>query len=231
MIDCIIISNSYDDKLTRITQQAIDTAIFNEQRVKVRAIVVESQPEVNHKNCVTLHPTIPFNYNAYLNLGAREGMNEYIAFCNNDLSFKRNWGSILIDKMHEYDCESASPVCPVSHTEFGIRANTHQVLRGMEVRKNFAGWCFLWSRKLWERVGGLDERYTFWCSDNAACLQLKKAHQSHILCTDSVVEHLNGGSKTLGPLKKHDPQKHTELTEKDVIKYNHDNNDNIFGWR
>lgn len=230
MIDCIIVSNSHDDKLRRITQQAIDTAIKNELRVGVHVIVVESQPEVNHQNCVTIHPTTPFGYNHYLNLGAREGLNEYIFFANNDLKFSRNWGSLLIDAMANYNTNVACPVCPVSHREFGIRPNTHQVLRGMEVRKHFTGWGFMMTRKLWDRIGGHDERYRFWCCDNATMEQIKKVHESNILVTDSVVEHLHGGSTTLNPLKKHDPQRHTELTEMDVKRFNRDYNQNIFGW-
>lgn len=234
MIDCVIIANSHDDKLTRITQQAIDTAIFNEQRVKVNVIVVESQPTVNHKNCVTLHPTETFGYNKFLNIGAREGLNEYICFANNDLLFKRNWASTLIDAMADYACESAAPVCPVSHPKFGIRPNTHQVIRGLglgeEGRMNFPGWCFTFSRRLWSMIGGLDELCTFWCSENLVVEQLKKFHQSHLLVTDSVVEHLRGGSTTLNPLKKHDPSRHSELTELDVKKFNTKYNYNLFGW-
>lgn len=230
MIDVIIISNSHDDKLTRITQQAIDTAIFNEQRVKVNVIVVESQPEVNHKNCVTLHPKETFGYNKYLNIGAREGLNEYICFANNDLLFKRNWASILLDAMANYACESAAPVCPVSHPKLGVRPHTHQVLRGMVPGHHFPGWCFVWSRKLWDRVGGLDELCTFWCSENVAVKQMQAIHESHVLVTDSVVEHLRGGSTTFNPLKKHDPQKHNEYSELDVKKYNTKYNDNLFSW-
>lgn len=230
MIDVIIVANSHDDKLTRITQQAVDTAIFNEQRIKVNVIVLESNKEVTHANCVTIHPDIPFNYNAYLNLGAKAGQNEYIFFANNDLKFSRNWGSVLIDAMANHSTNVACPVCPVTHREFGIRPNTHQVIRGMEVRKHFTGWGFLMTRKLWYRMGGHDERYNFWCSDNATVEQMKKLHESNILVTDSVVEHLHGGSATLNPIKKHNPQRHTELTETDVKKFNRDHNQNIFGW-
>lgn len=230
MIDVVIVAHSSDDKLTRITQQAIDTAIFNEQRIKVNVIVVESNKDVTHKNCLTIHPVESFGYNKFLNIGAKEGLNEYICFSNNDVVFKKNWASVLIDAMQNSVCDSGAPVCPVSHARFGIRPNTHQVIRGMEAGKHFPGWCFVWDRKLWTRLGGLDELCTFWCSENICIEQLKKVHQSHILCTDSVVEHLRGGSTTLNPLKKHDPKRHSELTELDVKKFNTKYNFNLFGW-
>lgn len=231
MIDVVIVSAATDDKLTRITQQAIDTAIFNEQRIKVNVIVVESNKEVTHKNCQTIHPTEPFGYNKYLNIGAREGLNEYICFANNDLKFHKNWASILINAMDEYAVESAAPVCPASHYRFGIRPNTHKVIRGLglgeEGKLNFPGWCFVFSRKLWDRIGGLDELCTFWCSENLAVKQLQKVHSSHILVCDSVVEHLQKGSTTLRTVDK---DRHSELTELDVKRFNTKHNENLFSW-
>lgn len=230
MIDVVIISDAKDDKLKAITQQAVNTSFQNEHKLKVSPIVVESNKAVTHQNCVTVHPGVEFNYNRYLNIGASYGTGNYIAFCNNDLIFKNNWASYLIDAMINYDCEAASPICPHTQNEFKVRPHTG-VKRGMETRRHFAGWCFVLSRGLWERIGRLDERYKFWCSDNiVAEYQLPKHHASHILVTDSVVEHLGAGSKTLEMVKVIDPAKHTQFTEQCVKEWNRDFNDNKFGW-
>lgn len=226
MIDVVIVSHAKSDFLKTLTQQAIDTAIGNEHRERVNVIVVESNKDVTYSNAKVIYPEQDFNYNRFLNLGASEGDGEYICFSNNDLIFHGHWASKLIDSMVNYDVEAASPYCPHTQREFGKNPNSG-VFRGMEVRRFFAGWCFVLTRNLWTRIGQLDERYKFWFSDNiVAEYQLKKHHASHIMVSSAIVEHLQGGSKTLG---LETPQRHTELTMDQARKWNRDFNQNRFG--
>ena len=97
----------------------------------------------------------------------------------------------------------------------------------MQVRLHFAGWCFVWERTLWEELKGLDEDFRFWCADNATAKQLQGAGHGHALISSSIVEHIDGGSKTLSTL---DATTNNAYTEGEVKKYNKKFGENIFGW-
>ncbi len=210
-LDVILVSNALTPELRAITQQAIDSA-----GARASVIVVESNRAVTYAHARTLYPDGPFGYNAYLNTGARAGTGEYIFFGNNDLLFTPGWETALVNALQQRGAASASPLCPRSHAAFGLREHSG-VREGYQVFERFCGWAFLWTRALFERAGGLDETFTFWCSDNAAAAQLEKLDQPHLLVTDSVVHHLGGGSNTINGL---DADTTYRYTAAEIGKYN-----------
>ncbi|MBR9997340.1 MAG: hypothetical protein KFF73_00145 [Cyclobacteriaceae bacterium] len=205
-------------KLKKITEEAIKS--IDKQH---NTIVIESNPSAVYRNSTTIYPDMPFNYNKYLNIGARTGDQEFIFFGNNDLIFEKNWDEEIGEKMNEHNLVSASPLCPDTHLKFGIEKNSG-VLQGYEVYKFFCGWAFVMRRSFYENIGGLNEMFNFWCSDNAIVNQLKKENAKHALVTSSIVHHLNQGGNTLESLSL---SKIKSYTVNELKKYNHLFNANL----
>lgn len=218
LTDVVIVSDAKSDYLKECTESAIKSSGND-----VNVIVIESNQNVEYK-CTTIHPQLPFNYNAFLNIGAKIGKGEFIFFGNNDLIFGQNWHFELIQKMNENDVVSASPVCPHIAKKLGIQIDG-RVHLGWDLVSHFCGWAFMWRRSFYEAIGGLDESFVFWCSDNVSVNQLKENNKHHILATSSIVEHLGSGSNTLKTLNK---EQVTEYTIEELFKYNKKYNVNIF---
>ena len=59
-----------------------------------------------------------------LNLGIKAGKSQYVVLCNNDLTFEKNWASIIINAMQlDKDLLSASPFCPQVLNPIAIQAD------------------------------------------------------------------------------------------------------------
>lgn len=210
-VDLVLVSAATTDALRQLTRNAIDTA-----GPRANIIVVESNRQVSYPGATVVYPDAPFNYNAYLNLGARRGKAEYIFFGNNDLVFTDGWDAELTGALETHGADSASPLCPRSHASAGIRPN-EGVLFGESIFSRFCGWAFLWKRQLYDELNGLDEDFTFWCSDNAAAEQLIRHHKKHLLVTSSIVHHWNEGNNTI---KLQDKDTVRKYTVGEIEKYN-----------
>lgn len=208
-MDVILISDARDEKLRQITEVAIVSA-----GTHVNIIVVESNKEIYYDNVTTIHPAIPFNYNAYLNLGAKAGSSEYILFGNNDLIFIADWSENITAEMEKYGAVSASPLSPISNAENTFVIGSGSVF-GYDIMTKFCGWAFVWKRNFFNKAGGLDEDFAFWCADNSAVEQLRKHHEKHILVTSSLVQHMGGTT-----LKYLDSNLKYEYTVLGVEKFN-----------
>lgn len=196
-LDLIIISFAKTRELGAVTQRAIDSALENAGGVKTKVYIIEGNPNVRYERANTFYQKGEFNYNRYLNYGASLGASNYIAFCNNDLAFGEDWLSKLIEAMESNQLDSVSPYSHISHIthKTGILPNTG-IIQGHKVKHQFEGWCFVWRRSLWDKLQ-LDERITFWCSDDATAEQLKQGGYSHGLVTYAFIEHEDNGGKTL----------------------------------
>lgn len=220
MIDVILVSDAKNDKLKKITEQAIHTS-------RQRCVVIESNLDVNYTDADTIHfKQGEFNYNKALNMGAEflktNGTSEYMAFCNNDLVFTPRWYDIAVE-MQWNGFESASPWCEYTHPQYHPKAATY--IQGRRTRIHLAGWCFVWTRSLYDRIGPLPEDYSFFCADNATEKLMDKHKVAHMLSTKYVVNHL--GSTTL---RTTDLTERDKLTKEQVRKWNRDYKENKFGW-
>lgn len=68
---------------------------------------------------------------------------------------------------------------------------------------------------MWEEIGGLDERVSFWCSDDCVIEQVKLQGIEPMLVVNSIVNHL--GSTTFKTTPRN---KWADLTWKDVDVFN-----------
>jgi len=187
-------------------------------------IVVESKVGITYSGAKTVYPPKgwDFNYNKFLNYGASFASGYYIAFCNNDLIFHKEWWGRMHSNMLKHNVKSASPICPNTHKEFGYTISD-KVVVGRSIRQHIAGWCLVLDRIWFIRMGGFDERFAFWCADNSYGEQLKKFNENHLLDCSSIVHHIQSVS-----LNKLDDKTKDDYTRKQVIKFNRQFNQNIF---
>ena len=165
-----------------MTRNAIRTATSNAGMKVGKVIVVEQ--------CLTarlqpgtkmLYYDFEFNYNKCLNLGFSVCNSKYVAFCNNDLSFRDNWAKNAVAA--GYLSVSPSP----KHTFRGV-------IEDYKIGKQVLGWCIIVDRVVMDRIGGFDYPVNFWYSDNVYAEQLKAAGIKHALVGNSIVRHLESQS-------------------------------------
>lgn len=211
-MNIIIMSYAKTKQLRELTENAIRTCELSRHLCDFNYIVVESCvsaqpyhiPDSNNRiGTLYKEESREFNYNACANMAFDHCKNNYVAICNNDLHFNYKWADKLLKSMFRHNVISASPL---SITSTFTRDITPQVdgvifgdaINGYRVGSVLAGWCIVINRPA---VLGkfendkLDEDCSFWHADNVYAQQLNRAGLEHILCLDSIVNHLE--SKTL----------------------------------
>lgn len=190
VMDAVIVSDSREPHLRQMTATTIRT--LRETVPHVNVIVVESSG-ADWPGCRVVRPTIPFNYNAYLMLGAAQGTAPWIGLFNNDLIFREGWWLKILQAHARTGIPSLSPRCSDDFRQLPFA--DAGVAEGYSVGREVSGWAILVKRDTFTAIGGLDDGPTFWYSDNAYSEQLERAGIKHALVADSIVNHR--GSKTL----------------------------------
>lgn len=216
IIDVVFISDSKDIAIKQMTQKAIDSCIRGAAGLKVNVVVVESRKGIRYRNAKMIYPDTPLNYNGYGNIGFKTGSAHYVMLANNDLIFNLGWLTELIAANHPV----ISPKSPGDPRQNDIKVNTE----GTKTGRHFSGWCFMMEREVWEKIGGLDEDVSFYCSDDATIEQVKAIGIEPMLVPKSIVRHL--GSTTL---KKLDNESRKELTDEQVRIFNKKYGQDKFG--
>lgn len=225
--DVIILSKASTKNLIATTQQTIDTAIKGANGLPLNIIVIEQMKGVTYNNATTIHNADKFNYNKFMNLGARHKSckAKWIVFANNDLVFKDSWLHELLIAEHEL----VSPHEPRDPRQKEIKENTFGTTNG----KHFSGWCFMMSRELFNKIGGLDEDFPFWFADDSTIQQCLAVGVTPMIVKGSLVYHL--GSTTFNSLDKGQKDDYTwGLTDKFNKKYNQDkfeDNEHYKAWK
>jgi len=187
MIDIVFVTNSKNSYLWLMTRNAIRTATQDAGMEIDQVVVVEecltAKPQPDTK---MLYYDFEFNYNECLNLGFSVCKSKYVAFCNNDLYFERDWAKNAIAVIKQ-GYLSVSPTS--KHIFRGIQ-------EGYEIGKQLLGWCIIVDRSVMKRIGGFDTPVKFWFSDDVYGEQLKAAGIKHALVGNSRVKHLTSQSLT-----------------------------------
>jgi glycosyltransferase involved in cell wall biosynthesis len=179
--DIIILSKATDWTTGRMTQKAVTSCYYGANGLPINIIVIE-QGNRTYKFAKTIHKKEAFNYNGFANYGAEQGKAPWIVVANNDLIFRDGWLHSLIAA----DNEVVSPKEPNDPRQSDINENTS----GFTTGRHFSGWCFMISRKLWQKIGKFDDDVTFWCSDDAVIEQVKAQGVTPMLVNDSIVDHM-----------------------------------------
>lgn len=185
VVDVVFLSRGDTPERKKMTEDAISSCISGAGDNIVNCIVIEQAAGVKYKNAISIYPGGDFRYNAFANIGAKSGRAEYIVFANNDLIFHDGWLSELLSSK----ADVASPKCPNNNRQ--ANAST---LSGYANGVNFSGWCFMMKRSLWDKIGGLDEDFKYWCADDSVIEQVKKQGITPRLVPTAIVTHLT--SKT-----------------------------------
>lgn len=216
IVDVIILSHAKNAQLFDLTQATIDSCHSSDKAVQFNILVLEQEPNVRYRDCVTGFTKGEFNYNKYMNLGISLTGNEYVCLCNNDLIFDKDWATNIITAMKENELLSA---CPAQKEKNGIEygyANSHHM----------NGWCIMCDRRLFDIIGEIDDEFEFWFADNIYAEQLKRHNVKHAVVNNSVVKHL--GSTTLNGIEQSQRNKFTTDLVKRFIKRHPNNESAIF---
>lgn len=199
-VDVIIISWAKNDYLHKVTTDGLDSLIKSEDNIIFNTYIVESNHSINYDNYnlnsphtfKTIHPDTEFGYHKYLNIGRKAGKSDYVALCNSDLTYEKNWASNIINAMnYDKDLLSTTPWCPQSHPIDHNHMN--KIYYGYRVRYELGGWCIFQQRKIYDIIGDLDERFRFWYCDDDYGEELKKHKIKHALIGNSIVNHHDKG--------------------------------------
>jgi len=197
-MDVVIVSYAKNNNCHKLTVNSLISLGESEEDVNFNVVVVESQPDIYwegyHKpnmTIETIRPDTSYGYHKYLNLGRKKGISEFVALCNNDLIFKKNWASKIF-QASEYNPNylSFSPICPKTQPQYGIQINSG-LIKGYVIRQHISGWCIVQKRSIYNIIGDLDENFIHWYSDNDYAMTLQKFHIDHMIVTTSIVEHHN----------------------------------------
>lgn len=195
-LSAIILSYTKSEKIHRMTLDCIRTLIQSEDFInacELEIILVESNRNyltegyAYPENVKVIIPDVPFNFHGYLNIGIKAATQPMLALCNNDLLFHKGWYAAIAQVQTQYPrFKSFCPVQPKENIPSGM------FLQGYQVRKHIKGWCLVAERKLFDKIGLLDEQFDFYYADDDYAMTLKKYHIPHALVLQSVVEHIGG---------------------------------------
>lgn len=202
--DVIMLSKATSPHTRRMTQRAIDTCRTGAGALPVRVIVIEQAPGRPYRNAETVNRGGPFAYNAFANAGARLGSAPWIVIANNDLVFEPGWLHPLVTSGGEL----VSPHNPGDPRQTDLDGPETGRTNG----RHLSGWCFAIARPLWDRIGGLDEDFTFWAADDAVIEQVIAVGVEPMIVPESRVRHL--GSATIRGRRT------DEMTWAQVAKFN-----------
>jgi GT2 family glycosyltransferase len=199
-VDVIFLSAARTPELKGMTDAALASLASSEDphEIQFRTIVIESFPNLvpdGYAGAHAIFPKGPFGYHKYMNIGIRAGTAPFVCMCNNDIVFHRGWARAILDAFeHNPELMSASPYCGYFH---GTRMPNpaQSLVTGYVNGIHVAGWCLFVRRCIFEQIGHLDERFSFWFCDDDYRLTLQQRGVLHGLVTTSRVDHL--GSLTI----------------------------------
>jgi hypothetical protein len=227
-VDVVIVSWAKTPELLEVTKTGLNS-LFNSNigSIAFHAYIVESNPDIVYEDMdeyqmngvhsiKTIHPTVPFGYNRYLNIGRRLGNSKYVALCNSDLTYESGWADEII-KIMETNSEftSASPWCP--QTQGPNHEVRDKLYKGYTIRRELAGWCIFQQRKIYDIIGELNEGVDFWYSDDIYADQLKLKNIPHILVCNSIVNHHSNDLGKTGSSLSDETQ--WRITKGEHVKY------------
>jgi GT2 family glycosyltransferase len=223
-IDVVIISNAKTPELIKITEDCIISLLESEYAIRFNVYIIEStdheyfslkpyfakqvnDQQIHIYNCI--HPKEQFGYNKFLNKGIELGSSEYVVLCNNDLIFHHNWASTIWNEMkRDESLMSASPFENRVHKNtWNLEPNTG-LHYGYKSGKDITGWCIFTRRKLFDKIGKLDEEFIFWCADDDYGKTLEVNNIKHALVTNAFVDHIE--SRTLNTIDSNSYKKYTD---------------------
>jgi hypothetical protein len=178
--DVVMLSNAKTPELKSMTEQAVKTLLASQRRGVFNVTVIE-QTKQKFEGTTTIRMPGEFHFNRFANEGIKTGAAPWVCVANNDLVFHKGWMAELM----KIKADVMSPVDPANKRQANIRKTESGFVNG----RHFSGWCFVMRRSVWERIGGLDEDFSFWGADTSTIEQLKAIGIIPIVVHASKVTH------------------------------------------
>jgi len=165
----------------------------------ISTVIVESDINSAYKypeNVSVITPDENFNFHRFLNHGIKtQSASDWYLLCNNDLIFYPHWLSELEKViLAKPEIESLSPISPTCKEQIRLVKNIDLTLTpfllGFDRRQHLSGWCFMVKNDTLKKIGGLDERFSFYFADDDYSLSLRRLNIFHALVLNSQVKHL-----------------------------------------
>lgn len=191
-LSVIILAMTTTKELFTMTSNCINSLKASEKDIEMEVLVIESNKSFSTSGFLypdfvkVIIPESDFNFHKFLNIGIKASTGEYIALCNNDLIFYKNWFAEIV-KVKEKNpfIKSFSPSGKINDFSFTTEYNL-----GYKVRTHIMGWCLVTTHEVFTKIGLLDETFDFNYADNDYAMTLKKHNIKHALVHASKVEHL-----------------------------------------
>ena len=191
-LSIIILSKTDSEKSFQMTMACINSFMESETVISAEIIIIESyknylQSQFQYPDFVkVIIPNENFNFHRFLNIGIEAAIGDFIALCNNDLIFYKDWFSeIILVSNKNPKVLSFSPSGTICNEE---QKNTFAL--GYRVMIHIKGWCIVVKKEIFEIIGKLDETFDFYYADNDYAMTLKYHNIKHALVYNSYVEHL-----------------------------------------
>ena len=224
-LDIIMLTNTNDDKIYKMTSNAIKTLRQSTSENLFNLILVESNKETEYVYDVDvyLRPEESFNYNKYLNIAVEHCICDYSAVSNNDVLFNPGWWEKLRDAMIQHNLDTASPKSPTEQIGIVPRAElrhrftpVNKVVEGHDIAYTFCGWFWDMKKEVKEWLFPLDEQFSFFYQDNDITMRLKEKGCKHALVGGSLVNHFGQSSHKI-LLESKNYYRHTFGLEKNFL--------------
>ena len=193
IVDVVMTSMSKTPEHIALTRQAIKTLHASSSEHSFNVIVMESIALQDYAGAKSYMDPLPFNIGKVNNAALAHCHNEYIVFASNDMIFHPGWFEAILKELQA----GADTACPVSPTWPHHEGMAGKVKYGYEVCHEMAGWCVVMPRRVVDAIGGFDEAFPFYYSDNDLAAKLMDKGFRHALVGDAKVTHLLS--------KSHDP--------------------------
>ena len=204
-LSVIILSYTKSLSIFEMTKRCVESLRVSEQsneNIQIEIIIIESNKNYNQENFIygsnikIIVPQENFNFHRFLNIGIKASSGDFVALCNNDLIFYKNWFTEIIKINKRYpNIKSFSPNEPSPLVNSKITFET-----GYKIRSIVKGWCIVFDKNLINTIGYLDETFDFYFADNDYAMTLRMYNIRHALVLNSFVEHL--GKQTVPHLKE-----------------------------
>ena len=228
-LSVIILSYALDDDIYNLNKQAIESLLSSEvwPSGSLQILLIESNKENPYQypypNVEVLIPNEKFGFHRFFNIGIEHTDGEYIAFCNNDIIFRKGWFSAIREVANSHRrflCFSPiddSGDYPKMSPEALPREKAFY--RGWEHQKHFAPWCFVWKRKVFDITGPFDETIDFYGADCDEQNIMSRNALWSVVCTKSVVDHLAGQTAVVKQSGKDDKYRITDYDKYPLTEF------------
>ena len=202
-LSVILLALTSSKELYNMTMYCINTLLESESNVLFEIIVVESNKKYFSSEYIypdfvkVIIPESNFNFHKFLNIGIKEATGDYIALCNNDLVFYKNW----FTEIYQVALKNPKILSFSPNGNFNLRLPVEKEIEvGYKVRTHIMGWCIVVNKLVFNKLGFLDETFDFNYADNDYALMLKACNIKHALVYNSFVEHLEKEKKNSEPI-------------------------------